>query len=53
MMGELERIEDQLRRGLERVAWHTTRRVGTWQLARYMVAIVEGSIMLTRTRRDR
>jgi len=29
------------------------RRVDTWALARYIVAIVEGSIMLTRTCRDR
>jgi len=27
--------------------------VDTWELARYIVAIVEGSIMLTRTHRDR
>ena len=29
------------------------RHVDTWELARYIVAIVEGSIMLTRTHRDR
>ena len=28
------------------------RHVDTWELARYIVAIVEGSIMLTRTHRD-
>jgi len=29
------------------------RQVDTWELGRYIVAIVEGSIMLTRTHRDR
>jgi hypothetical protein len=29
------------------------RRVGTWELARYTVAIIEGSIMLARTHQDR
>jgi TetR/AcrR family transcriptional repressor of nem operon len=29
------------------------RRVDTWGLARYIVAIIEGSIMLTRTRQDK
>src|SRR5262249_29980455 len=29
------------------------RGVDTWELARYLVALVEGSIMLTRTHRDR
>jgi hypothetical protein len=34
-------------------AKHPGRHVDTWELARYIVAIVEGSIMLTRTHRDR
>ena len=29
------------------------RRVDTWGLARYIVAIIEGSIMLTRTQQDK
>jgi TetR/AcrR family transcriptional repressor of nem operon len=29
------------------------RRVDTWELARYIVAVIEGSIMLTRTQQDK